>query len=204
MSSARLASLLVGGSSEPWEALGFRIDPSGRIPFGNGALEFTGNESGMRGLTIADVDDLPGDIEGIVLSPGRPMPALDHPNGGFELDHVVVMSDSLERTSQSIERALGLPCKRIRETDTVRQAFHRFADGIGVRGCIIEVVENKRVRSTGLFGLVINVDDLDGLCERHGGDVIGAAKAAVQPGRRIATVRSAVGLGVPLALMTPG
>jgi len=204
VTTAGLASLLIGGSSEPWESLGFRTDPSGRIPFGNGSLEFTGNRSGLLGMTITNADDLPDHIEGIPLAPGRSVAALGHPNGGFELDHVVVMTDSLARTSEAIERALGLPCKRIRETDTVRQAFHRFADGVGVRGCIIEVVENARVRSTGLFGLVVNVVDLDGLCGQLGEDVIGAAKPAVQPGRRIATLRSGAGLGVPLALMTPG
>jgi hypothetical protein len=32
---------------------------------------------------------------------------------------------------------------------------------------------------------------------------VGPAKDAVQPGRRIATVRREAGLGVPVALMTP-
>ncbi len=56
---------------------------------------------------------------------------------------------------------------------------------------------------TSLFGLVVNVVDLDAVCERWGKDVIGVPKPAVQPGRRIATVRSAAGLGVPVAFMTP-
>ena len=36
-----------------------------------------------------------------------------------------------------------------------------------------------------------------------GPDLIGDAKPAVQPGRQIATIRSAAGLGVVVALMTP-
>ena len=48
-----------------------------------------------------------------------------------------------------------------------------------------------------------NVADLDGLCERLGPSVISPAKDAVQPGRRIATVRAEIGLGLPVALMTP-
>jgi hypothetical protein len=204
VSGARLAAIRVGGDATPWSALGFAIDDAGRVPFANGALEFTGSGSGLSGLVVAGVDDLPDDIEGIQLAAGDGATALDHPNGALEIDHVVVMTDSLERTSEAVEEALGLPCKRVRETDAVRQAFHRFADQDGARGCIIEVVENARVRSTGLFGLVVNVADLDAVVERWGSDLIGAPKPAVQPGRRIATVRVGAGLGVATALMTPG
>ena len=52
------------------------------------------------------------------------------------------------------------------------------------------------------WGLVINVDDLDAACDRIGEGRISAPKAAVQPGRRIATVSADVGLGLPVALMT--
>ena len=53
------------------------------------------------------------------------------------------------------------------------------------------------------WGLVINVEDLDAAAEHIGPDGIGAVTPAVQPGRRIATVRAELGLGVPVALMTP-
>ena len=53
------------------------------------------------------------------------------------------------------------------------------------------------------WGLVINVEDLDAAAERIGPDGIGAVTPAVQPGRKIATVRTELGLGVPVALMTP-
>ena len=203
MTGTRLAAVRIGGSREPWETLGFASDLAGRIPLRNGALEFTGAGSGLSGLVIDGTEAVPDDIEGVALTRGDVVPALEHPNGAIELDHVVLMTDSLERSSEAIEAALGLPCKRVRETGTVRQAFHRFADEIQARGCIIEIVENARVERTSLFGLVVNVVDLDAVCERWGSDVIGAPKTAVQPGRRIATVRSTVGLGVPVAFMTP-
>jgi hypothetical protein len=53
------------------------------------------------------------------------------------------------------------------------------------------------------WGFVWNVADLHEVCERLGPEVISLPKAAVQPGRFIATVRGSVGLGLPLALMTP-
>ena len=47
------------------------------------------------------------------------------------------------------------------------------------------------------------LEDLDLACDHIGADRISPPKDAVQPGRRIATVRADVGVGVPLALMTP-
>lgn len=203
MSGTRLAALRIGGSTGPWVGFGFAVDVDGSIPLRNGALEFVRDELGMLGLGVAGLEHPPVDIEGIGVTVAQPVPPLDHPNGAFEIDHVVLMTNSLERTSEAVEAALGLPLRRIRETDTVRQGFHRFADHQGTRGCIIELVENQRVQHTSLFGLVVNVVDLDAVCQRWGADAISEPKPAVQPGRRIATVRKHVGLGVPVALMTP-
>ena len=52
------------------------------------------------------------------------------------------------------------------------------------------------------WGLVVVVADLDAAVEATG-DRSAPRKDAVQPGRRIATVRPEAGLSVPLALMTP-
>ena len=68
---------------------------------------------------------------------------------------------------------------------------------------LIEIVENARVQRPGLFGLVLNLADLDGSIAGMDPDLVGAPKPAVQPGRRIATVRAAAGLGIPVALMSP-
>jgi hypothetical protein len=203
MSEVRLAAIDVGGDAEPWVALGLTADGSGRIPFSNGALEFVAGQHGVVGLAIEGVDELSGDIDGIAVRPGRVVSSVDHRIDVIEVDHVVIMTDSLERTSEAVTEALGLECRRIRETDAVRQAFHRFADQGGRRGCIIEIVENARMQQPSLFGLVLNVNDIDAVADRLGPDVLGHPKTAVQPGRRIATVRAAAGLGVAVALMSP-
>jgi hypothetical protein len=52
------------------------------------------------------------------------------------------------------------------------------------------------------WGLTLVAEDLDALAERLG-DNLGAVKDAVQPGRRIATLRRDAGSSVPLAFMTP-
>lgn len=199
MSGVRLASIVVGGAAQPWVAMGFATDAGGRIPFHNGALEFTGHGRGLHGITITGRDGLPADIEGIPVTAGELSAPIAHPNGAFELDHLVVMTDSLERTSDAVTAAIGTDLRRIRETDVVRQGFHR----IGPRGCIVEIVERADVRRVGLFGLVITVVDLDAVVDAHERDTIGTARDAVQPGRRIATARSEAGLGTAVAFMSP-
>ena len=203
MSGVRLAAIDIGGSADPWVALGMRVDDQGRIPFNNGALEFVPGGHGVIALAIEGVDDLPDNIDGVAVRPGSVAPAIEHPIDVLEIDHVVIVTDSLERTSRAVSDVLGLECRRIRETDSVRQAFHRFADQGGRRGCIVEIVENAERSAAGAFGLVLNVADIDATAERLGPELIGTPKPAVQPGRRIATVRRGAGLGVALALMSP-
>lgn len=199
----RLAFVRVGGSSDHWEACGFTVDHD-RIALANGALAFCDPDGvGLIGLAVDGFDGSSAEVEGIELALGSAVAGVDHPNGAFELDHVVVMTDSLERTSAAIAETLGMESRRVRETDTVRQGFHRFDDQGGVRGCIVEVVESDRAERSGLWGLVVNVVDLDATIAHLGPDRVGPARPAVQPGRRIATVRREAGLGVPLALMTP-
>ena len=221
--SVWLASVLAHGSSESWSACGFAVDADGRIALANGAIEFvdppaavgTGGAAtgptglaGLAGLAIeVDPDagiDPPAAIDGVRLDRGTVVPGVEHPNGAFELDHVVFRTPSLELASEEITAATGLALKRIRETETVRQGFHRFPAQGGVRGCIVEIVEDPRAIGSSLWGLVINVADLDTVAEQLGPDLIGEAKDAVQPGRRIATIRKYAGLGVPVALLTPG
>ncbi|NOX31359.1 MAG: glyoxalase, partial [Actinobacteria bacterium] len=52
------------------------------------------------------------------------------------------------------------------------------------------------------WGLVIVVEDLEKVASTSGGR-IGRIKEAVQPGRRIATVKTSARLGVPTAFMNP-
>jgi hypothetical protein len=126
----------------------------------------------------------------------------DHELGAIGLDHVVVLTGRLERTSDAIAAATGCELRRVRDLGTMRQGFHRMGPG----GLIVEIVERAELGDdvAQFWGIVLNVDDLDAACARLGDELVGPAKDAVQPGRRIATVREAAGLGLPLALMTPG
>ena len=138
-----------------------------------------------------------------VVERQTPMHA-DHPLGASSLDHVVVLTPDLERTSAAIAEATGFELRRIREFGSTRQGFHRLGER-GSGALIVELVERPDIPAgpAAFWGIVLIVDDLDAAFELIGPDRISPPKDAVQPGRRIATVRADVGLGLPVALMTP-
>ena len=209
-------------SSEPdgWRRIG--LDVTGdRSQVGLVGVRFTGGSSGITGWTLSgdadgvsngkgngngepvehevSIDGLPTRI--VALSGELPLPPV-HPLGVSRIDHVVITTSSLERTCGAIESATGEPLKRVREAGPgIRQGFHRFGE------VIIEVVERAdlpRDAATSFWGLVLVVEgDLFEACAGLGPELVGLPRAAVQPGRLIATVRQELGLGLPVALMTP-
>jgi len=112
----------------------------------------------------------------------------------------VIVTNDLDRTSDAVTAMTDAPRRRVREVGAMRQGFHRLGP------LIVELVERADLLPgpASFWGLVLNVEDLDVAVERLGPELIGPAKPAVQPGRSIATVRAEAGLGLPVALMTPG
>ena len=197
-----LRQLGLGASPSAWAALGFTVR-GGRCRIGDVELVLAEGGPGVRGWCLAGegsagvVDGLPTRWTGeAATGPGPP-----HPNGVVRLDHVVVVTDALERTTAALATGAGLEVRRIREPGGgVRQAFLWLGD----RQLLLEVVETPdappgRAR---FWGLTLVTEDLDAAAERLG-PALSPPRAAVQPGRRIATVRREAGLGVRLALMTP-
>jgi hypothetical protein len=174
----------LGGNREPWTALGI-----GEGAIGGVRLEFAGGEPGIRevgiaGLTAARPDGLPL----VPAADPEPAPPAEHPLGAIAIDHVVALTDDLARTTGALEAA-GLPLRRVAHP----QAF------LPVKTLLLEVVETGAAPS--LWGLVIAVADLDA-AKASLGDLLGRPRDAVQPGRRIAGVRRAAGLGTAVALMS--
>lgn len=211
MSDARAEHLTISGSIDAWRGIGLTVTDDGRVPFLFASLQVVdvarGAGPGIVGWALSGVDPAVTSIDGLateVVAATEPELA-EHPNGAIELDHVVVLTSSLDRTCGAIETATGAPLKRVREVGTMRQGFHRLGRG----GLIVEVVERSDVADgsgddvAAFWGLVINVHDLDAAVELIGPERIGAPKDAVQPGRRIATVRPEAGLGTAVALMSP-
>jgi catechol 2,3-dioxygenase-like lactoylglutathione lyase family enzyme len=129
------------------------------------------------------------------------------PNGVERIDHVVLLSPDLDRTVEEL-RSDGFELRRIREGETpggsTRQAFFRLGEPI------LEVVQAPEGSSVArnpdgparLWGIAFLVDDLDATGSALGG-LLGTPRDAVQPGRKIATLRPEAGLGPAIAFMTP-
>jgi hypothetical protein len=184
------ALIELGDAPELWERLGFAPDVAGDVVLGETRLCLTGRGGGILGVRAEGLSAARPD--GMPLEPstrgqaGGPESGLPHPNGATAVDHVVALTGSLARTVAALTEA-GLDLHRRAET----MAFLRLGP------TILEVVE-RGGDPPRLWGLVVVVPALEGL-----GPLVGAPKAAVQPGRSIATVSRDAGLGTALALMTP-
>jgi hypothetical protein len=148
----------------------------------------------VRGLAQGEVDGLP------TLAPGTAHAGSDtHPLGASAVDHVVVATPHLDRTLTAL-RSAGLDLRRIRDAGpSARQGFFNLGTAV------LEVVGPREPDGDGpasFWGLVLVVEDLDAAADRLG-PLLSSARDAVQPGRRIATVRREAGLGTAVALMTP-
>lgn len=201
-----LTTIELGGGVEPWLALGLGLEPGAdrpTIPVGMVRCRF--DPAAPEGIGALGVDGPGHDVEldglRFVHAPaGDPADPSLHACRASLVDHVVVMTSSLDRTCGAVADGLGAPLRRIRDVAPgVRQGFHRLGE------VILEVVETPQVtaETAAFWGLVFVVPDLDGWAERMGPDACSPAKTAVQPGRRISNVRREAGLGCPVAFMSP-
>lgn len=198
-----LDELLIADPPAVWMALGFAVDESGACALGAVLLQLgaSGGEGivgwALRGLAPGtSLDGLPTVAS---AAPDRdPAPASAHANRAVRIDHVVVATPDLGRTLGALVAA-GLEIRRERDFGARRQAF------LWVGDTILEVVGPGRPSGeepARLWGLGVVVEDLDATCAALG-ELVSEPRDAVQPGRRIATVRPVAGVGTQLAFMTP-
>jgi hypothetical protein len=156
----------------------------------------------LRGTSLAAASPPAIELDGLptgLTEVAPPQPA-SHPIGALRMDHIVVFTPELARTNAALEGA-GLSLRRIREPDEpgppARQAFFRLGE------VILEVVEAPQAGEgpARFWGLTLCVSDIDA-CAGLLGERLGEIRDAVQPGRRIATVRREAGLGLPVALIS--
>jgi hypothetical protein len=207
--SPSVDELAVADAPAAWSALGFEIDGDVCV-IGEVRIRLAGPDAG-KGLTAWSARDLRStELDGLPTArsdrhPPEEPPA--HPNGVTAIDHVVAITPALERTILALQGA-GLDLRRIREQPTPagapRQAFFRLG------ATILEVVQEppEAIERAGgdhpafFWGLALVAPDLDATVAGMG-DRVSEIRPAVQPGRRIATLRRTAGLTVPVALMTP-
>lgn len=199
----RVAALRIGCEVAQWRDLGFHCSDDGTVMAGPVRLELLPDaESGKIVSWALEGEELPDSIDGLptdAATRGGPDVAATHPNGVVAVDHVVVFTPSLERTKAAFG-AVGIECRRVREAGGgVRQGFFLVGD------VLVEVADGTGLEPDDparFWGITAVVSDIDATAARLG-ERLGRIKDAVQPGRRIATVRPEACGGLPLALITP-
>lgn len=206
MSSARISELVIGGSRANWAQVGISFSHEGVFAIGELVLRI--DESlppGLHSWVLSNIGTTVSSIDGIpTTAASANFQTAEIESDEFALrplgiDHVVVNTPDLERTSRALHEATGAELKRIRDAGNgMRQGFHRLGD------VIVEIVSAPSISagSASLWGFVVNVADVNEIAAYLGPDVLSPPKPAVQKNRLIATFRGAVGLGVPVALMS--
>jgi hypothetical protein len=203
----RLATLAVRDDPARWERAGFALDDAGRLTAGGVTITVApGEPPGLAGWGV----DGAGAVAGLPACPVTvdPGPA-EHRNGTVALDHVVIATSDLPGTRAALAAA-GLQPRRVREAGPVHQAFYvletALAEVVGPApgGRLPAFLSGASGPGEGarFWGLTFVVDDLDATAALLG-DRVGPVAAAVQPGRRIATLRAPGGPAVPIAFMSP-
>lgn len=185
-------------------SLGWSVDGD-RTRIGAVELRFVDHRdaTGLIGWALSDIELDEGDLDGVpterVDGPDPAIGAVEHPNGAEVIDHVVLRTPDIDRTLAELADA-GLELRRLREVpdSSLHQAFYRIGE------TILEVVGEPGRHDdapSSLWGLVCTVASED-VASAALGEALGSWRDAVQPGRRIATVRRSAGLTTAVALMT--
>lgn len=204
-----LDELAVADTPDAWRECGFQLDGDTCV-LGDARIRLLGDQAGkgLIGWALRDIEST--ELDGLATTRSDRPPPNKHPvhlNGVTRLDHVVAVSPALDRTVAALQGA-GLDLRHIREEPTPAGAPRQAFFGLGA--AILEVVQEpleaiERAgsdRAAFFWGLALVAPDLEASIASLGNRV-GEPRPAVQPGRRIATLRRSAGLGLPVALMTP-
>jgi hypothetical protein len=160
----------VADPTEAWTRAGFSVGSDSVCRIGGVGIRLVGRDRGAG-----------------IVSEVSAAPAL-HPNGVIAVDHVVLLSPDLGRTVESLA-AVGVDPRRERDGELggrpIRQIFFRLGE------VIVEVVGSPVTAGEGpssLWGMTYVVTDIDATASFFG-ECTAPVKDAVQPGRRITTLR---------------
>ncbi|QZT61983.1 VOC family protein [Mycolicibacterium austroafricanum] len=197
----------IADPADAWTRAGFSVDANAVCRVGSVRITLVGRDRGMgvvgwslRGLPQGSVDDLDG-VPTARSSAAAPTPAT-HANGVTAIDHVVMLSPDLSRTVDALAE-IGVHPRRERDAElggrAIRQIFFRLGE------VILEVIGSPGTASEGpstLWGITYVVDDIEATAAFFG-DHASPVKDAVQPGRRITTLRhQQLGMSVRTAMIS--
>jgi hypothetical protein len=191
-------SLHIADPPELWQQLGFTV-AGGTCRVSGVCLRLGAAGSGVTGWALRGAEglrELPTDRPAACA----PMAVPPHPNGVVALDHVVVATPDIARTTAALQ-AHGIPLRRTREAGSpgrpMTQAFFKLG------AIVVEVVGPPAAGpgAASFWGLAFTVAALDATASYLGGR-LRPSTPAVQPGRRIATLDRAAGSTVPIAFLS--
>ncbi|MEX0767414.1 MAG: hypothetical protein WD029_02975 [Microthrixaceae bacterium] len=220
----QLESLQLGDSPAAWSDAGFLVSSEGTVRLGGTTIVCTGFGQPFQGWRIQGLGALSPEplitqIDGLQLLPSvqgfeaeKSANGLSfasetqpHPNGVTRIDHIVVSTGNCDRTINAFTAA-GFERRGSRSTTQfgaqMLQTFFWAGD------VIVELVGPSLVQDANdslasIFGLAMVAEDLQHTAKVLG-ELLGNPKAAVQPGRQIAGLRTqSIGIALPIAIMSP-
>ncbi len=196
-----------------WESAGFVVGAGGACRVGGVVISLVGNDRG-EGIVGWSLSGLPegqthGDIDGVPTWYSAPVISdpPTHLNGVIGVDHVVLLSPDLRRTVDTFA-AIGAEPRRERDGELggrpIRQIFFRFGEVVvEAVGSTDQTGHGPRVGPSTLWGITYVVADIEATASFLGGRT-SPVKDAVQPGRRITTLRHReFGMSVRTAVISP-
>ncbi len=225
MSMLEIVELVVADTPQSWRRAGFTVDDDGVARVGTVSMRLVGtepdNSGGPSGISVGDsgggirswaVRGIPAGskLDGLataVVESELAVPGV-HANGAAIIDHVVLATADVDRTVATFVAA-GCEPRRERlggtESRPMRQVFVRAGEVIlEIVGppTSSEVADGGGQGSASFWGLAFTTTDLDA-CGRLLDVGLGTPRDAVQPGRRIATLRTErYGISVPTVFMS--
>ena len=203
-----IEELEIADPADAWRQAGFSVDSDAVCRVGGVRIRLVGRGRGV-GIVAWSLSGLPSnrlkdDLDGIPTTTTEAVAAQPaaHANGVTAIDHIVLLSPDLGRTVESLV-SIGVHPRRERDAELggrpVRQIFFRLGE------VIVEVVGSPETVSEGpstLWGITYVAADIDATASFFG-DRTTPVKEAVQPGRRITTLRHhELGISVRSAIIS--
>lgn len=201
--TVRLVGLTVGDDPAAWSALGFTVDGD-RFTVGGVTIHLVGAGE-QRGLLAWSLQPAGEDADGLAHhDPPAPVTATTHANRVTAVDHVVAATPHVDRTTEALA---GLGITPRRSVDGLRGGGSTYRFFV-LDTCVLELIgptdhdPSRTPRPAALAGLAFVAPDLDAVAALPG--VAGEPRDAIQPGRRIVTLRTDEhDVSVPVAVLTP-
>jgi len=210
MGAVTINALEIADPPEAWTDAGFTVDDEGVCVVGQVRLRLVGRDGSRKRIqswSLRGVPDGTASIDGLTTTTSdEPFPSgVTHPNGVEVIDHLVIMSPDVDRTIAALNE-VGVETLRTRLVDPEQYGFEARQTFFRLGEVILELIGADQPQGDGpaaFFGLAYTVSDIDALPAFYG-EHLGSVKDAVQPGRRITTLRhKELDMSVATAFMSP-